>query len=121
MVEVDLDFPDELKDKFKHFPPCPESCKPKPEWLSPFQTELMHTVNAKLNSQKLIPHLFKHTDYVLHYRNLKYIVDLGVIVAVKRVVSFKQSCWVKPFIEFNTNQRTTAKTENHEFKVGWFK
>ena len=71
MVECDWEFPVELHDKFKRFPPCPESIKPKGEWLTPFQTDLTKKVNAKLNSQKLIPHPFKHTDYVLHYRNSK--------------------------------------------------
>jgi hypothetical protein len=77
----------------------------------------MNKVNAKLNSQKLIPHLYKHTDYVLHYRNLKYIIELGAKVTLKRVVSFKQSCWMKPFIEFNNNQRTIAKTEKMSLKL----
>ena len=121
MVECDIEFPEELHDKFRQFPPAPESCRPKQEWMTPFQTELMNKVNAKLNSNKLVPHLFKHNDYVLHYRNFKYIIELGAIVTLKRVVSFKQSCWMKPFIEFNNNHRTIAKTEKNEFKVGLFK
>ena len=32
----------------------------------------------KVGCEKLIPHLMKHEDYVLHYRNLKFIYALGV-------------------------------------------
>ena len=34
--EVDLEFPKELHDKFKQFPPCPE-----PDWFSDYQKEAM--------------------------------------------------------------------------------
>ena len=38
--------------------------------------------NGKYNSggSKLVPHLNEHKNYVLHYRNLKFIVSLGVVV-----------------------------------------
>jgi hypothetical protein len=38
--------------------------------------------NGKLKAtSKLIPHLFKHEKYVIHYRNLKYVLQLGVKVS----------------------------------------
>ncbi|MFM7982687.1 MAG: hypothetical protein ACKPKO_25530 [Candidatus Fonsibacter sp.] len=37
IVEVDLEFPRHLHDKFKEFPPAPESLTPKLDWLSDFQ------------------------------------------------------------------------------------
>ena len=52
MVEVDLEFPEELPDKIKEYPPGPESIKPKPEWLSQSQADLTNKVNAKPNIQK---------------------------------------------------------------------
>ena len=34
IIECDLIFPEELHDKFKEFPPCPENICPKLKWLS---------------------------------------------------------------------------------------
>ena len=51
------------------------------------------------------------TDYVLDIRNLAYYVKAGLKVKqVKSVITFKQSKWLKPYIDFNTTKR--AKTKN---------
>ena len=36
IVEVDLEFPRHLHDKFKEYPHCPESLTPAIEWFSDF-------------------------------------------------------------------------------------
>ena len=58
-------------------------------------------------------------NYVIHYRNLKFIHDLGVkITKVHRVISFDQKAWLKPYIDFNTDKREEAK---NEFERDFFK
>jgi hypothetical protein len=37
IVEVDLEFPQRLRDKFKEIPPCPDSLTPKMEWFNDYQ------------------------------------------------------------------------------------
>jgi len=120
IVEVDLSFPRELHDKFKEFPPCPESLCPKTEWLSDFQHDLMEKYNIKnTKCSKLVPHLLDHKKYVIHYRNLKFIHSQGVkIDNIHRVISFKQKAWLKPYIDFNTEMRKQAK---NDFEKDFFK
>ena len=64
---------------------------------------------------KLIPHLQKHENYVLHYRNLQYIVKLGVKVTLKRTISFSQKPWMKEYILENNERRAEAKKNKDEF------
>ncbi|MFM7979541.1 MAG: hypothetical protein ACKPKO_09520 [Candidatus Fonsibacter sp.] len=40
IVEVDLHVPIEVHDKFKEFPPTPESLTPNIDWFSSFQKDV---------------------------------------------------------------------------------
>ena len=121
IVECDLEFPVELHDLFKEFPPCPETLTPDEEWLSPFQKEIAKDIDEKLGvtkkgkykgTDKLVPHLYEHKKYVIHYRNLKKIVKLGVNVKnIHQVLTFQQKPWMKPYIELNTEKCKQAKNE----------
>ena len=96
VVECDLHFPKEIHEKLKQYPPAPENMIPKDEWLSEYQKEIKQKLNIKNSTTKLIPHLMDHNNYCIHYRNLKYIVGLGVeIKQVHNIVSFKQKSMVK--------------------------
>jgi hypothetical protein len=38
--------------------------------------------------EKLVPHLYDHKNYVIHYRNLKFLVELGVeVTAIHKTLS----------------------------------
>ena len=68
---------------------------------------------------KLVPHLYEHKNYVIHYRNLKFVKNLGVeIGTVHNVISFKQAPWLAKYIGFNTECRKQAKDE---FEKDFFK
>ena len=68
---------------------------------------------------KLIPHLYNHTSYVIHCRNLKYLEQLAVrITKLHKTILFQQTAWMLPYIEFHTNKRKAA---TNNFRKALFK
>ena len=50
--------------------------------------------------------------YVVHYRNLQYSLSQGLIFKkVHKILEFKQSDWMKPYIDFNNHKRKEATNE----------
>ena len=129
-TKIDFSYPNEIHDKLKEFVPAPESITPKVEWFSDFQKELGVKTKAvrynektgeytHLGSNKLVPHLFKHENYVIDYRNLQFLVGLGIkIEKVHAIMSYKQKPFLKPYIDFNTEKRKGAL---NEFEKDFFK
>ena len=84
------------------FPPAPESLTPDIEGFRDFQKQVGLATSAikdgkNLGTDKLAPHLLQHRDYTLHYRNLKFLVKLGVEVdTIHSVVPLQQKPWLNP-------------------------
>ena len=107
LLEVDLDYPEELHDKHNDFPIEPEKIKVKEEILSLVQLDMKKKHDIKVGGfNKLIPNLVSKKNYVVHYRNLKYYLSQGLISKkVHRIFELKQSDWMKPYIDFNTQKK----------------
>ena len=59
--------------------------------------------------RKLTPNLRDNVKYVVHYPNIKLYLQLGLAVTkVHIVMTFKQSAWLKTYIDANTRQRSLA-------------
>ena len=69
--------------------------------------------------EKLICHFKPRKNYVVHYRNLRQYLELGMrITAVHRGISFYQSPWMEPYIRKNTELRMKAA---NNFEKDFFK
>ncbi|CAH3016459.1 unnamed protein product, partial [Porites evermanni] len=69
--------------------------------------------------EKLICHFKPRKNYVVHYRNLRLYLEMGMkITAVRRGISFYQSPWMEPYIRKNTELRKTAA---NSFEKDFFK
>ena len=100
IFEVDLEYPQELWKSHNDYPLAPEKMK----------------VNGV---EKLISHFKPHKKYVIHYRNLRQCIELGLrITAVHRGISFEKSPWMEPYIRKNTELRKTAA---NSFEKDFFK
>ncbi len=68
---------------------------------------------------KLVCRLTDKKNYVVHYRTLKVYMDLGLkVTKIHKILSFKQSPWMKTFIEANITLRKASK---NEFEKGLYK
>ena len=67
--------------------------------------------------EKLIGSFKPRSHYVVHYRNLKQYLEMGMrLSAVQRGISFYQSSWMAPYISKNTELRkTAANCFEHDF------
>ena len=125
VLEVDLAYPAELHDAHNDYPLAPEHLSVRRDMLSPFQIELiaklgMKPPNGSDRAKKLIPNLYDKKNYVVHYRNLKFYLENGLVLTkIHKVLRFVQSAWLVPYIDFNTKRRQEAKSpfERNFFKL----
>ena len=93
LLEVDVKYPRELHDLHNDIP---------------FMCDKMKVGGV----EKLIPNLYDKKKYIIHIRALKQAKDHGLILEkIHRCIRFRQSPWMKEYIDFNTRLRTAAKND----------
>ena len=93
LLEVDVAYPRELHDYHNDLP-------------------FMCGCMAINGVEKLVPNLYYKKRYVIHLRALEQALKHGLVLEqIHRVIEFKQSAWMKEYIDFNTKPRTTAAND----------
>ena len=101
ILEVDLEYPEDLHDLHNDYPLCPER------------------VECDKGVKKLIPNLRNKNNYVVHYKTLMQYLNLGMeLKKIHRGIKFIESDFMKSYIDKNTNLRTQAK---NNFEKDFFK
>ena len=100
LLEVDVNYPMELHDYQNDLP---------------FMCE-----KIKINGvEKLVPNLYDKKKYVIHIKALHQALKHGLVLEkIHRVIEFKESAWMKEYIDFNTRLRTKA---TNDFEKDFYK
>ena len=121
VLEVDLEYPQELHDIHNDYPLAPEKINIPKEWLSKYCLKIASVHNITTGTvKKLVPNLMNKNNYVIHYRNLQQCSELGMkLKKIRRILKFKQSDWMRPYIDFNTDKRkeSTNESDKNFFKL----
>jgi hypothetical protein len=116
VFEVDLAYPVEIHDEHNDYPLAPQKLKVTKDMLSDYQKAFD---KKSSDSCKLIPNLKNKEKYVVHIDLLHLYMSLGIkVTKVHRIITFKQSPWMKPYIDFNTQKRTE---DTNDFDKDFFK
>ena len=89
IYEVDLHYPQHLHDAHDDYPFDPESLEIGSDTYSPAQRAVFPDIAPE---RKFTPNLRDKVKYIVHHRNLKLYLQLGLVITkVHRVLTFKQS------------------------------
>ena len=106
-IVCDIDYTNECKERTEQLALMPNKRKINDNELGYRQRE-----KSKARSEKLILDQNNKTEYMVHYRMLKFYVKIGVkVTKIHRVIKIKQDYICRDYIQNNTNKRATAKTE----------
>ena len=106
ILEVDLEYPDELHELHNYYPLVPEKLEISHDMLSNYCSNIENNYRIKIGGvNKLVPNLGNKSKYVINYRNIQLYLSLRMkLVKVHRIVKFKQSDWLKKYIDFITSK-----------------
>ena len=106
-LKVDLKYSDNIKEKTKNFPFCPEKKKVNPDKYNDYMKKIKPKSYSK--SKKLICDWTDKKKYLILYRIIKVYVWHGMVnVKIHVVISFKQGKRSEKYISSKTQKRKKA-------------
>ena len=122
--DVNLKYPDHIKDDTKDFPLAPESGYVTEDMFSPFMKEMNKMLKEQFNSKfsstrKLLLTQYDKENYVVHYSLLKFIIRMGMIVTkINSAIQYTQKRFFKDYLDYNSNKRAAS---TNAFEKDYFK
>ena len=106
-IEVDLNYPDNIKQKIKNFPFAPMNKKNNPDDFSDYMKEIVPDTYTQ--NKKLICDWSDKKNNLIKYRMLEIYLRHGMIVdKVHDIISSRQSRWLEKYININAQKRNRA-------------
>ena len=100
ILEIDLEYPEDLHDIHNDYPLAPERLKIE-------------------GVENLIPNLRNKKRYIIHHESLKLYESLGLkIKKIHRGIKIREEAWLEPYIMMNTELRKNSK---NDFEKDFFK
>ena len=111
LLKVDFKYSDKLHELHNDYTLAPDKPAVSSNMLSNYCYKYADKYEMKVGDVKnLISNLSNKTNYVIHYRNLQ--LSFGMkLTKIHRVLNFKQSDWMKKYIDFNTEKRVNAAND----------
>ena len=121
ILEVSLHYPKKLHDLHNDYPLAPEKCSIDPIYWSDYMHMVANLLGMKAKSggEKLMSTLYDKTNYIVHFRNLKLYLRLGLeLKKIHRILAFDQKPFMKKYIDLNIEKRKAATSS---FEVALYK
>ena len=113
ILEVDLEYPEELHLKHNSFPLAPEAVNLLWDDLSPYSKECLRVLKNtdRYSARKLTSTFRTRRRYLVHGLNLQFYLRHGLVLKkIHRGITFYQSNFLRDFIDTCTEKRRTAKS-----------
>ena len=107
ILEGDIKYPDASHKLHNDYPLSSEKHEISHNMLPKYCSNIANKYDIKIGgANKIVANLGNKSQYVLHYRNLQLYLSLEMKLAnVHKILKYKQSGWLKKYIDFNTDKR----------------
>ena len=98
---------DELHELYNDYPLAREKLEISQNMLSNYCSSIPNQYDIRVGPvNKLLPNLGNESKPAIHHKNLQLYLSLGTnLVSTHWVSKFKQSNWLKKYIDFSTDKR----------------
>jgi hypothetical protein len=120
ILEVDLEYPEELHYAHNSFPLAPEKLNITEDILSPYSRACYDAIyrvreTDSYEQEKLTATFNDRTNYLVHGFNLVFYMKMGLkLKKIHRILTFKQAASIADYVAFCTKKRKEAKTESEK-------
>ncbi|XP_059094178.1 uncharacterized protein LOC131889166 [Tigriopus californicus] len=113
ILMVDLEYPSVLHKSHRSFPLAPERVTVTQDMLSSYQQQCQPlSYETDTGISRLSATFFDRKEYVVHYVTLKLYLSLGMkLTKIHRVIKFRQSKFLKTYVDVCTQLRQNSKTD----------